>query len=140
MTLHILVRKQSNLIISIKVSLKSHFSINMYVINLNTGEISYSLSAHGKECVKPVNTSHECHEAVKYFPDAVFATSQGRGIDLPYGCISDRVTAGRHYVYWHPSGKAISGDPNIRQICFEANDSLKGKKSDSKKRKQFNRL
>ena len=48
---------------------------------------------------------------------------EGNGADLPYGCISDKVSSGSHYMYWNPKGRAISADPNIRQICHEQ-DSL----------------
>ena len=44
---------------------------------------------------------------------------EGNGNDLPYGCISDKVTPGFHYMYWNPNGVAKSADPNIRQICHE---------------------
>ena len=50
----------------------------------------------------------------------------GGGGDLPYGCISDRVTSGVHYIYWNQNGAAISRDPKIRQIC-QHEDQLEGK-------------
>ena len=40
----------------------------------------------------------------------------GSGVDLPFGCISDKVS-NEHYVYWNPNGSAISNDPNLRSIC-----------------------
>ena len=58
-------------------------------------------------------------EARKAFPDAVYALSDDDGYGLPYGCISDKVLPGRHYIYWNPSGEIKSFmSPIILLDCF----------------------
>ena len=79
-------------------------------------------------CRYPVKDKAECHKAAN-LAKSVLLTSENIteiGGDLPYGCISDRVTSGIHYIYWNQNGAAISGDTKIRQICqdqdqFEGN-------------------
>ena len=76
-------------------------------------------------CQNPVNETKVCQEAAS-LAKVEFLTAEnihGDGGDLPYGCISDKVTPGFHYIYWNPNGVAISGDPNIRQICQEQDTS-----------------
>ena len=88
-------------------------------LDSNDEENPFLLSDIGDQCLKPVNSSYECQEAATFFRNAVFATIKGQGNDPPYGCI--------HYVYWRSAGNAMSQDPNIRQVCFEPNDLLRGK-------------
>ena len=99
----------------------------MLCIDTNNEENPFLLSGVGDQCSKPVNSSYECQEAATFFRNAVFATIKGQGNDPPYGCISDMVTPGIHYVYWQSAGNAISQDPNIRQVCFEPNELLRGR-------------
>ena len=77
------------------------------------------MSPIGLSCRNPVNETNVCQEAAD-LAKIEFLTAEdieGNGADLPYGCISDKVTPGFHYMYWNPNGVAISADPNIRQIC-----------------------
>ena len=76
-------------------------------------------------CRNPVNETKKCQEAAS-LAKIEFLTAEnieGNLADLPNGCISDKVTPGFHYMYWNPNGSAISGDPNIRQICQEQDTS-----------------
>ena len=76
-------------------------------------------------CQNPVNETKVCQEAAS-LAKIQFLTEEniiGDGTDLPYGCISDKVSSGSHYMYWNPKGRAISADPNIRQICHEQDPS-----------------
>ena len=49
--------------------------------------------------------------------DAVYIIPRQAEHGLPYGCISDKVTTGRHYLYWNPIGVTKSYDPNLQQVC-----------------------
>ena len=66
-----------------------------------------------------------CHEAANLAKSVLLTADNitGLGAHLPYGCISDKVSSGSHYMYWNPKGRAISADPNIRQICHEQDPS-----------------
>ena len=84
------------------------------------------MSDIGKECKIPVNTSYDCQVAANFFPKAAYTILQGGGNNLPCGCISDKVTQGRHYIYWNPSGTVVSQDPNVQQVCLDPNDLPRG--------------
>ena len=66
-----------------------------------------------QECQDAQNTLQKYEE---YFKNSTYVHALGNGADLPFGCISDKVSY-KHYVYWNPDGSAISNDPNIRAIC-----------------------
>ena len=72
-----------------------------------------------------------CRESALHLQDE-YVKTKGHGVDLPFGCISDKTNVGleNHYVYWNPNGSAISKDPSIREICLEKEDEdpLKGMK------------
>ena len=80
----------------------------------------------GKQCegqLKPILNSKNCNKAQVWlkkmnpsYKTSKFAIASGNGVDLPFGCISDKVSR-NHYVYWNPKGKAISADSNLRLIC-----------------------
>ena len=94
----------------------------------------YDIGELGKRCgesklgaLRAIQSLQECQEAQnllqiyeEYFKDSKFVHAYGNGTDLPFGCISDRVS-NKHYVYWNPGGTAISNDPNIRTICIKVN-------------------
>ena len=77
----------------------------------------YVLAAQGKLCYNAVKSEENCKKATEDFNDATYKVAQGQGYDLPYGCISDKSTIGKHNVYWNPNGVALSNDSNIRPIC-----------------------
>jgi hypothetical protein len=58
---------------------------------------------------------------VAFFSDAVYVIPfSKRGYSwtvVPYGCISDMVTPGTHYLYWNPFGVAKSLDPRLQPVC-----------------------
>ena len=94
----------------------------------------YGIGEFGKLCgksnfdaLRAIESLQECQQAQnmlqiyeEYFNDSTFVYALGNGTDLPFGCISDRVS-NSHYVYWNPEGTAISHDPNIRTICIKVN-------------------
>lgn len=95
---------------------------------------NYGIGELGKRCgesqlgaYSDIESLQECQQAQhmlqmyeEYFKDSTFVHALGNGTDLPFGCISDRVS-NKHYVYWNPEGTAISNDPNIRTICINVN-------------------
>ena len=80
----------------------------------------YVLSKIGSNCNNPVNNTNDCKEAATLTLNATFVNADGDGYDLPYGCVSDKVTSGQHRLYWNPKGVAVSNDPNVRQVCKES--------------------
>ena len=82
-----------------------------------SGVSPFTRAKPGKPCIHPVSSKEDCQKAEEFFPDAVYAISQQAGHGLPYGCISDKVTSGKHYLYWNPLGVTKSYDPNLQQIC-----------------------
>ena len=90
----------------------------------------YGTAELGKRCgesklgaLLDIESPHECQTAQntlqnydEYFKDSTYVQVMGNGADLPFGCISDKVS-NEHYVYWNPDGSAISNDPNLRVIC-----------------------
>ena len=88
-----------------------------------TGEIGKLCDDSKLGALETIKSLPECKNAQKmltkydiYFKDSTFVPASGNGTDLPFGCISDK-TSYQHYVYWNSEGKAISNDPNLRQIC-----------------------
>ena len=77
----------------------------------------YTRAEPGKPCVHPVSTKADCKKVEAFFSDAVYVFLRQGGRDLPYGCISDKVTPGTHYLYWNPLGVIKSVDPNLQQVC-----------------------
>ena len=92
------------------------------------GKTRFSLPRVKTACQYPVKDKAECHIAAK-LANSVLLTSENitkGGGDLPYGCISDRVTSGIHYIYWNENGAVISGDTKLRQVCQDQ-DQFEGK-------------
>ena len=99
----------------------------------------YGIGELGKRCresnrgtLRTIESLKECQKAhnrmrmyEEYFDDSTFVHPLGNGTDLPFGCISDRVSS-KHYIYWNPEGTAISHDPNIRTICIQTNGKSQG--------------
>ena len=88
-----------------------------------TGEIGKLCDDSKLGVLDTIKSLPECKNAHKilkkydiHFKDSTFVSATGNGTDLPFGCISDSISY-KHYVYWNPEGKAISNDPNLRQIC-----------------------
>ena len=95
----------------------------------------FHLAALGKSCdtserLLPIQSSQECEMAQKflqkndpYFKESKFVVASGNGSDLPYGCISDKVS-GNHYVYTNTdgNGQTVSADENLRSICAKRSD------------------
>ena len=74
----------------------------------------------------PIGDPNECSIAQKYlkkkdsyFKDSTYVHARGDGVDLPFGCISDKVSQ-KHYVYWNPEGSVISSDPKLKLICKDS--------------------
>ena len=84
-------------------------------------------SKPGKPCTYLIKREDVCKKAATFFPGAVYTIASGNGFDLPYGCISDKTRPGYHYIYWNPSGAAISDDPNIQSICQSSKGILSGR-------------
>ena len=80
------------------------------------------------EQIQSLNDCKEAQEALEKsnpsFMESKFVFAKGDGLDLPPGCISDRVKTNQHYVYYNPRGKTISADPNVRPICRKMKISL----------------
>ena len=99
----------------------------------------YDIGELGKRCgesklgaLRAIQSLQECQKAQnmlqmhdEYFKDSTFVHALGNGTDLPFGCISDKVS-NKHYIYWNPEGMAISQDPNIRTICIQRNGKYQG--------------
>ena len=81
----------------------------------------------GKLCegdLKPIETPEDCKKAhSSAFYDSKYISMKGNGLDLPPGCVSDRVRNKVNYVYFNPGGKTISLDERVRPICRK----IKGK-------------
>ena len=77
----------------------------------------YSLSELGTLCKHPIENLEKCKEAATYF-NAINNKLKGNGVDLPFGCVLDKVSSGSRFIYWNQNG-VVSGslDPNIRQVC-----------------------
>ena len=87
----------------------------------------YSMSAPGKLCEHPVNSSKDCQDAADHI-DVVYATAYGKGYDLPFGCILDGVDKEKNYLYWNVDGVAGGSlDPNVKQVCYKALVPVNGK-------------
>ena len=94
-------------------------------ISFNVDE--FEIVETGKLCegdfeqIQSLDDCKEAQESLKksnpYFMESKFVFAKGEGLDLPPGCISDRVTTNQHYVYYNPRGRATSADPNVRPIC-----------------------
>ena len=76
-----------------------------------------------REKLHQVQTLERCKEAHEWlqrelpsYKGSKFIDAAGNGSDLPYGCISDKVSD-NHYVYWNTDGNVISADSNLRLIC-----------------------
>ena len=98
---------------------------------VNDGEISkahtlFILSNVGKICERSIINRAECKQAADLLPKGAFVTGQGDGHDMPNGCIYDKSTPNRHYVFWNQAGAAISADHNVREICKEVGDPFEG--------------
>ena len=46
-----------------------------------------------------------------------YVEGHGDGNQLPHGCVCDKVTPGRTYVYWNKIGGVKSLDPKLTKIC-----------------------
>ena len=79
--------------------------------------MTFEIAEPDKPCVRSIDNREDCMEAGATFPDAVYVDAGKDGRGLPYGCISDKVLPGRHYIYWNPSGEVKSDKPNIQPIC-----------------------
>ena len=75
------------------------------------------MSDFGKLCKTPINNETECQNAASYF-NAVYVVAKGKGHDIPYGCILNKLELGNEFLFWNPSG-VIDGsiDPKIQQLC-----------------------
>ena len=82
----------------------------------------------GKVCENSIDEESICIASANQATKFKFTRGNGTGVDLPYGCILDRTNPETPYVYWNPSGVAISADPQIREICLEKEDPLEGNK------------
>ena len=88
-----------------------------------------------KACEDPVKTEWGCqfvarvqksiHGEKVVWKNVLYATpiSDDNAHMVVYGCVWDMVTYraangknGTIYMYWNPSGRALSADPNIRQV------------------------
>ena len=76
-------------------------------------------------------------EAAKFInsqKDAIFAKATGEGNDLPYGCIfytkwsfeAGVLVSTRRYIFWNPKGGLPSLDRDVRQVCYESQNSFSG--------------
>jgi hypothetical protein len=86
-----------------------------------------------KPCKDPVNTEQGCHfvsriQAFTHGKNVVYAKPiPGDSAHLVvYGCVWDTITYiesnkrnGTIYMYFNPAGRALSADPNIRQVCYD---------------------
>ena len=91
-----------------------------------------------KACEDPVKTEECCrfvarvqefiHGEKVVWKNVVYATPvPGDNAHMVvYGCVWDMVTYkesnernGTIYMYWNPDGRALSADPNIRQVCHD---------------------
>ena len=86
------------------------------------------MSHVGFPCRTPISEKNVCQEAANLAKSVLLTADNitGLGAHLPYGCISDKVTPGVHYMYWNSNGVAKSADPNIRQVCQEPDPSIEG--------------
>ena len=87
-----------------------------FVILLNF-IVPYFVSDLGELCKLPIDNEMECKHSARYF-GAVHAVAEGRGHDLPYGCILQQFELGNSIVYWNKGGVVDgSSDPKIQQLC-----------------------
>ena len=129
------------------VSLISLFLIDGIIIDSQKAQhphnqrwfTDYGIGELGKRCgesmlgaLRAIQSLQECQKAQNMlqmqdecFKDSTFVHALGNGTDLPFGCISDKVS-NKHYIYWNPEGMAISQDPNIRTICIQRNGKYQG--------------
>ena len=86
------------------------------------------MSHVGLSCHNPISEMKICQEAAILSKSLLLTAKNITGLagDLPYGCISDKVTPGVHYMYWNSNGVAKSADPKIRQVCQESDPSIEG--------------
>ena len=86
------------------------------------------MSHVGLSCHNPIRNKKVCQEAAILSKSVLLTEKNITGLagGLPYGCISDKVTPGVHYMYWNSNGVAKSADPNIRQVCQEPDPSIEG--------------
>ena len=71
----------------------------------------------GKLCKNPVMNSTDCSRAANVLTGSTSVNGNGMGYDLPYGCISYKISPKKDLIFWNPLGVAISEDPKIRQVC-----------------------
>ena len=79
----------------------------------------FRLSNVGVNCQNPVKNKEECQVAARLANREGLSDAYGNGTDLPFGCVSDRMSLSTHHIYWNPKGKFISADPKVRQVCRE---------------------
>ena len=86
---------------------------------LGKSDSHFRLSTIGMNCQNPVKNKEECQVAARLANREGLSDAYGNGTDLPFGCVSDRMSLSTHHIYWNPKGKFISADPKIRQVCRE---------------------
>jgi hypothetical protein len=100
-----------------KISKLEVSKLQTFLKDLTSGVSPFTRAEPGKPCVHPVNSTQDCKKAEAFFSDAAYVMLRDEGHGLPYGCISDKVTKGKHYLYWNSLGVTKSEDPNLQQIC-----------------------
>ena len=98
--------------------------LNEFVV----GELDshFRLSTVGMNCQYPVKNKEECQVAARLADRKGLTDASGNGTDLPFGCISDRMSSVTRHFYWNPKGKTISADPRVRQVCREQDRPSEG--------------
>ena len=79
--------------------------------------MKYSLSNAGENCENPIKTMRDCKISSELLEDAIYVVAKGDGKQLPHGCVMDKITPGKSYVYWNKNGGVKSFDQHLQTIC-----------------------
>ena len=75
------------------------------------------MSNVGESWENPIETMEDCKKSTKSWDDVIYVKATGDGKQLPHGCVMDRITPGKTYVYWNKNGGVVSFDSHLKTIC-----------------------